>query len=1686
MRANSQQFHRPWKRGDDFAATFARCVGAAVLAIVLALTAMFALALVVDALRAGAAGATPEPLRVAAEGAGVAFYVSQLVGVSFFRHTGELRFAALPGLFLIGLSIVAATALAVRLTHGSPRRKWRLALLIPVPYSLIAGLGALFVPLHFTARGFGEAIAVHPSPVEAFLLPFAWALLFSVAGALVGLFGKQWRRGASRLLGAWAVPVGSSLRVLAASLALSTVVTIAGILALAGGEVRSLAFGSFGQFLETFAAALVALPTLVGTVLLGSFGVSIDWHLDALSHGEGSLSAFGGALPGTGSDPSQGLPGAFALLPILGLATVLAVGWLTAGRSGDDVKLSLGNALRAGVLLTLILWSIGLLARVDAQAGGLLGFHAAPDAASLLWLVPAWSILGCFLGSGARVLARGPESRRQFAEVLAAALHPAPLGSDGAHWLDPARQGLTRRAGAGLAFAAVPVMVVAMGPGSGSGAPEPEKISYAPIAREAEQQLEADSVSPDAVAVTVNPTTRAIGTASVRIPVQAVGATPGEPPTVKARAVLDEYGDLFGLSPRPAELGRSLTATDELGMTHVEFEQMAAGVPVFGSRVSVHFSPNGRYVTFLNGSVAPDLALAETATRLDSEAATARAKDALASGELVQLPTMQVYAGSGPAISGPSARLAWFVWLIDPQRQISNEYVIDAVDGAVLKVFDKNTHARNRLTYNANGGTSLPGTLVRSEGQGATGNKDVDNAYTYSGDTYDLYSGWFGRDSFDGKGASLKSTAHYKVNYANAFWNGVQMVYGDGYASAQDVVGHELTHAVTEYSAGLVYEWQSGALNEAFSDIMGETVEWFKKGSTDWLMGSALPGGAIRSLKEPNEYEVLGAPSPKHLSEWYAGCEDGFGVHVNSTIVGHAYYLLAGNIGVANAAQIFYRTLTVYLGPNSTMEEARNSAVQAAIDLYGNGSNQHNKTAAAFNAVGLNGTAQPPAPNCEIIFGCSFSVALETADPTGGGDGPSAASMLSTLYKARGELALTSAAGDHFLPLYEEHIPRINELVSQDPILAEMTVSGLEEITPALEALIEGEGEEFELTPEQMAKIEAALNRLAEDDRLFGGNDAGELADLIDDELEWMGLSSYSGMDYEAGWERLNSEAESHMTLLETGEIIDPNCTGYPYPNDFQFNGFSVDTPGYRIPGQVAPLKAGGVICGALVEEKSGQSGCEGEKTLNTEAVVQLPPGDKVNSSKNLPAGSWVGETIGRAIVCAGDETRIIYGQAGLLSLSSWNASQCPAAAVSCYEGRSTFKNSEGSVTGKGYAWVSEEGGALTMTTRPVTLTTQNGYFVQVGFGQYEVELCARAGSAATESCGGPTATWIHQNGKASEPGCPGGNGRYVAQAENAAGETTLAASSCVRWDKEAQMQTVGAPNSLSAVSCVPATTSCVATDSKGNAFYATNVNANSPATWNSWTGPGVSPAHDIACPSSTLCVLAAGTVEGGGGNVYRASSLGGTFLSSFKPANGVGALSCPTTSFCVSAHEGGGFIRYSTNPSGIVWSAVTIGTGAMKDVHCLSSSFCAVVDAAGNVRVATSEAKVKEAAGWVATSVNGGKALGAIACSSTTSCLTVDGSSEVRKLTIAQPAGTATSSKQAIEGAGELTDVTCTGTTCVAVDAAGAIFASENGGTTWAQRFDAQSKLTSVSCASGSLCAGVDTGGDLAMFNPE
>jgi len=393
-------------------------LGAAAVATALALVATTTAILALGMIGVGGLNPAPHDIASALEDAALAFYMAQLVGLWFFDHTAELRFVAIPLLLLIGSSIAAATATAARLVPGSPRQKMRIAPAVAVAYALVAGLAAQLVPLHLTAHGFGEGVVVSPAPAEAFLLPLVWGLLFASIGALVGVFGKGWRREGARLLGAWATPLGTTLRVFGAALVACALVTMVAALTVAGGIPGAYTAG-LGQGLVAFGATLLALPTAIAAVLVSGFGVPFDWNVNALSEGHGSIGSLGGTVPtsNAGLAHAHGAPAVLALAPAVVLIAVFAVGWLSARRSQSNIKLCFVDALRAAALLTLGVWLLGLIGRVDAQAGGLLGFHMAPDDSALIWRVPLIAFVGCLGGSLAFLLTRGSVARRRLRRI---------------------------------------------------------------------------------------------------------------------------------------------------------------------------------------------------------------------------------------------------------------------------------------------------------------------------------------------------------------------------------------------------------------------------------------------------------------------------------------------------------------------------------------------------------------------------------------------------------------------------------------------------------------------------------------------------------------------------------------------------------------------------------------------------------------------------------------------------------------------------------------------------------------------------------------------------------------------------------------------------------------------------------------------------------------------------------------------------------------------------------------------------------------------------------------------------------------------------------------------------------------------------------------------------------------------
>jgi len=300
---------------------------------------------------------------------------------------------------------------------------------------------------------------------------------------------------------------------------------------------------------------------------------------------------------------------------------------------------------------------------------------------------------------------------------------------------------------------------------------------------------------------------------------------------------------------------------------------------------------------------------------------------------------------------------------------------------------------KNRLVYDAENGSNLPGTLKRSEGEAPTGDNTIDEAYEGTGATYDLYSDVFSRSSVDNQGLDLISTVHYLVGYDNAFWNGDQMVFGDGdenlpeaerifnrFTIAVDIIGHELTHGVTQYEANLVYRNQSGALNESISDVFGSLVKQHVKDQTadqaDWIIGAGIFSEninaiGIRSMKAPGtayDDPLIGTdPQPDHMSDYVDTTSDNGGVHINSGIPNKAFYNVATEIGGyawEKAGLIWYKSLCDELTQSADFQAAANATYKVAGDLYGNNSTEQKAVYNGWEKVGI-------IPNADTNTGCS-------------------------------------------------------------------------------------------------------------------------------------------------------------------------------------------------------------------------------------------------------------------------------------------------------------------------------------------------------------------------------------------------------------------------------------------------------------------------------------------------------------------------------------------------------------------------------------------------------------------------------------------------------------------------------------------------------------------------------------------
>lgn len=470
-------------------------------------------------------------------------------------------------------------------------------------------------------------------------------------------------------------------------------------------------------------------------------------------------------------------------------------------------------------------------------------------------------------------------------------------------------------------------------------------------------------------------------------------ATPLAPAQQRAATFLREHGNAFGVTDVKSELKAVGTRRDSLGNEHSIFTQTYRGLPVFGGEIRAHFDTNGdlfavngNFVSKISVSSNPSLTSGEAAERAIRTVALQRYNREKAAAKLgdsavtldesfadFQANATKLMVFRAGLVQGVAGRdhLAFEVEVANKAGNVREFVYVDAHDG---KVIDQITGVYDALNRRAYDGQNLPfvppeypGTPFWVEGDPLpSGSTEADNMLYASEETYDLFMAAFGRDSFDGGGATMDSIFNRGYSCPNASWNGVFISFCPGFTT-DDVTGHEWAHAYTEYTNNLIYQWQSGALNESYSDIWGETVDLingrgldspggartdggcsvYSGGPADddsyrWLMGEEVTGGgALRDMWNPN---CNGDPGKVSDSQYWCATTDSGGVHFNSGVPNHAYALMVdgGNyngysgagLGLTKAAHIQWAAQNLLI-PSSNFADNADALDAACASLIG-------------------------------------------------------------------------------------------------------------------------------------------------------------------------------------------------------------------------------------------------------------------------------------------------------------------------------------------------------------------------------------------------------------------------------------------------------------------------------------------------------------------------------------------------------------------------------------------------------------------------------------------------------------------------------------------------------------------------------------------------------------------------------
>ncbi len=475
-----------------------------------------------------------------------------------------------------------------------------------------------------------------------------------------------------------------------------------------------------------------------------------------------------------------------------------------------------------------------------------------------------------------------------------------------------------------------------------------------------------------------------------RLPYLPTAAERGNPLAI-TRGFLDENRTLFRLDAVAADFGPARIEPDkQLNFSNIRMPQLYQGIPVFGKQLVVHIDQQERIVA-VNGQYQPGIAVPIQSSITKEQAEGVALQDLmenrLESAEATSVKVNTLKDKTALAVyvdESGKATLTWSVQMLTESPLGSWRVFVNARRPVVVHAISSLAEAKSRETYTARNGTNIPGRVLIQEGE-RSNDPVAQAAHDAAGKVYDYYLNTFKRDGIDGRGITIVSTVHYgsdDQDAENAAWiaEANQMIYGDGgsifkpLAYGLDVVGHELTHGVTENTAQLIYEGQSGALNESYSDIFGAMID-----RSNWTLGEQVvksppyPVPYLRSLQDPelggnydSQNPLSGVGQPGSMSD-YANLPnsrraDNGGVHINSGIPSHAAYFVAQAITKEKMEQIYYRTLTQYLSPQSNFADAARATVQAATDLYG--ATEANAVRGAFAQVGINvgGSSSGPVP----------------------------------------------------------------------------------------------------------------------------------------------------------------------------------------------------------------------------------------------------------------------------------------------------------------------------------------------------------------------------------------------------------------------------------------------------------------------------------------------------------------------------------------------------------------------------------------------------------------------------------------------------------------------------------------------------------------------------------------------------